>query len=108
MPVKEYKTRYVVFETNDYEALIKTLRNAQNMQPSFSFKIVRNYNKVIVVKCPHKAVPILRMTLESLTRNHPLLRLKIRGVSGTLRKAVSKFCTPEIRQGKDYKASDYI
>jgi RNase P/RNase MRP subunit POP5 len=104
MPVKEYKTRYVVFEVKNREELIKTLKNAQNLQSGFRFKIVREYNGLVVVKCPHKAVPILREIVDSLVKTQLTPGLRIIGVSGTLRKAFNKFCITRIPQGKDYKA----
>ncbi|MEM2584668.1 MAG: hypothetical protein QXP99_04005, partial [Thermoproteota archaeon] len=85
MPVKEYKTRYVVFKVKNREDLIKTLKDAHSIQPSFRFKIVREYNGIIVVKCPHKAVPLLREIVNGLVKNLPASGLRIIGVSGTLR-----------------------
>ncbi|MDW8033362.1 MAG: hypothetical protein RMI79_00195 [Nitrososphaerota archaeon] len=93
MPVKEYKTRYVVFEVRDYNGLINILRESCKEQKGFFFKIIRNYNGIIIVKCPHKMVPILKARVNSPETQ---LSLRIVGVSGTLRKAVSKFCIRKI------------
>jgi hypothetical protein len=79
MPVKKYRVRYVVFKTDgfspeDYLRLFKLVKDTcEKHQPGFRFKIVREEKNMIVARCPHNAVP------------------RIIGVSGTLKKAVSKF-----------------
>jgi len=98
MPVRKYKTRYVVFEVSDYEALKGVLNNVCNTHPDFRLRVVREYNGVVVVKCPHKAVPILRVYMEDLAKAKSGPGIKIIGVSGTLRKAVSKFCIRRSQQ----------
>ncbi|MEM3712043.1 MAG: hypothetical protein QXR97_00665 [Thermoproteota archaeon] len=103
MPVKEYKTRYVVFESKDYDKLINILKEACSIQKTFFFKIVRKYDEVTVVKCPHKMVPVLKAKISSLESQSPL-GLRIIGVSGTLRKAINKFCIRRIQQDEDCKA----
>ncbi|MBO3799536.1 MAG: hypothetical protein FGF52_00535 [Candidatus Brockarchaeota archaeon] len=92
MPVKEYKTRYVVFKVKNREELIKTLKDAHSINPSFRFKIVREYNGIIIVKCPHKAVPALRLLFEN-PNNTQVPKAIIIGVSGTMKKAIRKFCS---------------
>jgi len=92
MPVKEYRTRYVVFEVEDCRKLTSILNEVCNSQPGFFYKIVRRYDNTVIVKCPHKAVPIIKARVNELVSSQPSLGLKIIGVSGTLRKAVRKFC----------------
>lgn len=100
MPVKEYKTRYIVFEVNDYCKLNNILREACSVQTGFFFKMVRKYNGVIIVKCPHKMVPIIKAKVSEIeSQFSPGLR--IIGVSGTLKKAISKFCTGKVYRSKD-------
>jgi RNase P/RNase MRP subunit POP5 len=93
MPVKKYKTRYIVIEIKgppyeSHEKLNNIMRNIRGEEPDFHFKIVREYDGVIIVKCPHKAVPIFRTALKNLVNTQGI---KILGISGTLRKAVKKF-----------------
>lgn len=98
MPVKEYRVRYVVLKMEnvppeDYKMLIELLKNeCEKHQPGFRFKVIREKRGVLVVKCPHKAVPSVRNLLNRLAAAKPSSSIKIIGVSGTVKKAFSKFC----------------
>lgn len=96
MPVKKYRVRYVVFKIDgfspeDYRSLVKLLKDTcEKHQPSFRFKIIREEKDMVVARCPHNAVPALRSLLEN-PGDAQLPEARIIGVSGTLKKAVSKF-----------------
>lgn len=97
MPVKGYRVRYVVLKIGnvpleDRKRLVELLKNVcEKHQPSFRFKVVRGSEEILIVKCPHKAVPSVRILLERLVATQLSQRVEIIGVSGTLRKAFSKF-----------------
>ncbi|MGC8831964.1 MAG: hypothetical protein ACP5PQ_05235 [Thermoproteota archaeon] len=96
MPVKKYRVRYVVFKTDgfspeDYLRLFKLVKDTcEKHQPGFRFKIVREEKNMVVARCPHNAVPVLKRLFEN-PDNAQLPKARIIGVSGTLKKAVSKF-----------------
>jgi len=98
MPVKEYRVRYVVLKMEnvppeDYKMLVELLKNeCGKHQPSFRFKVIREKRGVLVIKCPHKAVPSVRSLLNRLAAAKPSSSIKIIGVSGTVKKAIRKFC----------------
>jgi RNase P/RNase MRP subunit POP5 len=97
MPVKKYRVRYVVFKTEgfspeDYQSLVKLLKDAcERHQPGFHLKIVRKEKDTIIVRCPHNAIPTLKHLFGNTDSAQPPLKARIIGVSGTLKKAVSKF-----------------
>ena len=98
MPVKGYRVRYVVLKMGsippeENRRLIELLKDeCEKHQPGFRFKAIRRGDEIIVVRCPHKAVPSVRALLNRLSTAQPPYRVEIIGVSGTLRKAFSKFC----------------
>ncbi len=113
MPVRRYRVRYVVLKMEsipleNYKRLIELMgEECEKHQPGFRFKAVYKSKGIIVFKCPHKAVPFLRILINRLSNTQPFLGVEIIGVSGTLRKSFSKFCLKKdssIEQGKDYKA----
>lgn len=98
MPVKEYRVRYLVVKTGNVPAedrrrLVELLRNeCEKHQPGFRFKVVRETGGILVAKCPHKAVPSVRSLLNRLAADQPSYSVQLIGVSGTLKKAICKFC----------------
>ncbi|MEM2929476.1 MAG: hypothetical protein QW797_01215 [Thermoproteota archaeon] len=98
MPVKQYRVRYVVLKmenvpAEDRRRLVELLKNeCRKHQLGFRFKVVRETGGILVAKCPHKAVPSVRGLLSRLAADQPSYSVKLIGVSGTLRKAYSKFC----------------
>ncbi|MGQ9596874.1 MAG: hypothetical protein ACUVQY_08185 [Thermoproteota archaeon] len=110
MPVKKYKVRYVVFKTEgfsseDYGKLIKLLKDScEKYQPGFRFKIVREYGGIVIVRCPHKVIPALKLLFSNVVNSQLPLKAKIIGISGTLKKSIRKFCDEGFQWGKDYKA----
>ncbi|NHV99522.1 MAG: hypothetical protein HA496_07730 [Thaumarchaeota archaeon] len=97
MPVKGYRVRYVVLKTGgtppeENRRLIELLKEeCEKHQPGFRFKAIHKGDEIII-RCPHKAVPSVRALLNKLNTSQPPYRVEIIGVSGTLRKAFSKFC----------------
>ncbi|MBO3842064.1 MAG: hypothetical protein FGF48_06570 [Candidatus Brockarchaeota archaeon] len=98
MPVKEYRVRYVVVKTGntppeERRRLVEILRNeCEKHQSGLRFKVVREKGDILVAKCSHKAVPPIRSLLTRLAANPAFSGVQLIGVSGTLKKAVSKFC----------------
>lgn len=98
MPVKEYRVRYIVLKMEnvppeDYRRLVELLKDeCEKHQPGFRFKVIRERRGILVVKCPHKAVPSVRSLLSRLATAKPSSSIKIIGVSGTMKKAIRKFC----------------
>ncbi|MBO3798129.1 MAG: hypothetical protein QXU11_09190 [Thermoproteota archaeon] len=98
MPVKQYRVRYLVLKMENVpieerRRLVELLKNeCEKHQPGFRFKVVRETRGILIAKCPHKAVPSMRSLLNRLAADQPFSSVQIIGVSGTLKKAIRKFC----------------
>ncbi|MCX8183817.1 MAG: Rpp14/Pop5 family protein [Crenarchaeota archaeon] len=98
MPVKKYRVRYLVVKTGNVpleerRKLVELLKNeCEKHQPGFRFKVVRETSGILVAKCAHKAVPSVRSLLSRLAADQPSFTFQLIGVSGTLKKAIRKFC----------------
>ncbi|MGQ9478432.1 MAG: hypothetical protein ACUVQ0_00195 [Thermoproteota archaeon] len=98
MPVKKYRTRYVVLKVGGvskeaYGDILKFIKDVcKERYPGFNFKVVHENGDIVILRCPHLAVAQLRLLLSGVAYMDPALKLSIKGVSGSLKKARIKFC----------------